>query len=241
MLFELQRLPIPRQRRVFRALDEAQSDKAFVKTLQADTRAALEAAVAAGAPLDSVMEQSPLVVDSTTDSMLSAFESYLLDIERLTVDRVARLSDVATEKRADAISLRELAFPRGAAAILDLSMSDQLKVMNDIVEALNTDKTALGCIKRLGVEWIVERIVAHLEPYARAVRSSDGRALSNDSEAFHTALSRLAVKAAAHHEGDAEIEKRLLGAYQVELAAHQQDEREGRKRAAEKKKADAPK
>ncbi len=121
MLFGLQRLTIPRQRRVFRALNEAQSDKAFVKTLQSDTRAALESAVTAGAPLDSVMEISPLVVDSTTDSMLSAFESYLLDIERLTVDRVARLSDAAAEKRADAISLRQVSFPKGATEILDLT------------------------------------------------------------------------------------------------------------------------
>lgn len=241
MLFELTRLTIPRQRRVFRSLHAAAQDKAFMKGLSADTRAAVEAAVEAGAPLDTVLEASPLVVDTTTDSVLSAFEGLLFDFERITNDRVVRLAPEAAEKRADAITLRTTIFPRGAKVILDLSMSDQLKAMHDIATALNDDETAAGCVERLGIKWVVTQVVAHIEPYARAVRASDGRALSADSDAFHAALTSLALKAAVHHEGDGEIEKRLMGAYVVELEGQQADERESRKRSAEKKKGDAPK
>jgi hypothetical protein len=238
MLFDLTRLVVPRQRRVFRALDAAQADKSFVKSLNGDTRAALEAAVKAGAPLDGAPEVSPLVIDTTTDSVLSAFEDLLRAIERIAVDRVVRPTSEVVEQKNDAMTVRELAFPKGAKVILDLNMADQLRTMNTMVEVLTTDKKAAACIKRLGLEWVVSQVVAHLEPYARAVRSADGRALSTDSDAFRAALTRLALKVTAHHEDDAEIEKRLLGPYRVELEAQQQDERDARKRNAEKKKAE---
>ena len=60
----------------------------------------------------------------------------------------------------------------------------------------------VASVKRLGLDWAVAQVVAHLEPYGRAVRASDGRDLVADSEAFHEAFTALALDASTHHRGD---------------------------------------
>ncbi len=241
MLIELNRLTIPRLRRVARALKALHDDRAFVRTLHADVRGALEAAVQKGAPLDTAAEVSPLLIDTTTDSVLSNFEDMLLAMEGVANDRVVRPSTEALAKKADAMTLRQRVFPQRAKAIIDLSMSDQHKAMRDLAEVLTTDREATACVRRLGIDWAVAHLVAHLDPYQRAVRSSDGRALSTDAEDFHAALTRLAVKVTALHEDDAELRRAVLGPYEVELAAQQQEERDARKRQAAKRSEDPTK
>lgn len=52
------------------------------------------------------------------------------------------------------------------------------------------------------------------------------------------ALTELALGAAVHQRGDAEAHKRLFGAYESELAAQRDDEREARRRAKKKRPAE---
>lgn len=234
MKFELTRITIPRQRRVARALKILSDDKTFLKSLHADTRAALLAAVAIGDRLDITHEVSPLVVDTVTDSVIGSFEGVLTMFERIASDRVVRPSSEVLEKKADATALRQLAFPKGAQFMLDLEMAEQHKAMAALVTVLTADKVAVAGVKRLGLDWAVAQVVAHLEPYGRAVRASDGRDLVADSEAFHEAFTALALDAATHHRGDDAVHKALFDAYDVALAEQQQETRARRKRNAAK-------
>lgn len=234
MKIELTRLTVPRQRRVVRALVAASEDKALTKTLHPDARALLASAVSVGERLDTSLDLSPIVIDTITDSVIGSFESVLTMFERIANDRVVRPAPEALEKKADAMTLRQLAFPQGAQAMLDLEMVDQQKAMVDLVAVLTEDKTAVACTKRLGLEWAVAQIAAHLAPYNRAVRASDGRDVSGDSEAFHTAFTKLAVSASAHHGSDDAVHRALFNTYDTELDAQQRDDRDRRKRAAAK-------
>lgn len=233
MDFGLTRLTVPRQRRVVRALKTLSEDKPFVKELHPDVRAALLAALAAGEGIDTSVEVPLVVLDTVTDSVLVSFETILEMMERLATDRVVRPSPEALERKADATALRNLAFPRGAQHITDLDMADQHKAMLDLTTTLTHDKTAVALVKRLGLEWAVAVLVAHLEPYGRAVRANDGRDVSADSAAFHTAFTDMALYAATHHRGDGELRRRLFAAYDSELEAQRDDER-ARKRARKK-------
>jgi hypothetical protein len=234
MQITLTSLVVPRLRRVARSLTAASEDKSFIKTLHPDTRAQLMASVSIGERLDTALDLSPLVIDTVTDSVIGSFESALVMFERIANDRVVRPSQDALDKKADAMTLRQLAFPQSAQRLLDLEMVDQHKAMVDLNAVLTEDKTAVACVKRLGLEWAVAQIVAHLAPYSRAVRASDGRDVTGDSEAFHAAFTKLAISASAHHAGDETVHKTLFGTYDDELEAQQRDARDRRKRAAAK-------
>lgn len=196
------------------------------------------AAVSAGQRLETGVALSPLVLDTTTDSVISAFEDILLGIERVATDRVVRPSPEVLAMKSAAMTLRQVALPNGTTSFLDLSMPLQHKAMDSLVTVLTGDKTAVASVKTLGLGWAVAQIVAHLEPYGRMVRAADGRDLQSESVAFHDAFTTMAVVVSSRHAGDAEIHRRLFGAYDTELEAQQAEEREGRKRSAAKKKAE---
>lgn len=233
MKLELTRLTIPRQRRLVSEWRALREDKTFTKSLKPEVREVFVEAVSLGERIDTAVTVSPLVIDATTDSVITAFDTVLESFERIANDRVVRPSPEVLKKKAAALTLRQLAFPGTVTAVTEQSMPLQHKSMSDLVTLLQRDKQCHACVDELGLGWVVAQLVAHLEPYGRAVRNSDGRDVQADSVAFHEAMTLVAIRAAAHEGVD--TQRRLFGAYDTELEAQQQDEREGRKRAAKRK------
>lgn len=234
-MLDLPRLTLQRQRRVFLALRDASEDKAATKALHPDVRGALTAAVAAGSGLTPDRELPPLVLDNTTDVVIGAFDDLLEAVEKGMTDRVVRpLTPEQAEMKAAATTLRQRAFPNGTGYLTG-SMGQQYKVMRELADALEKDRECVAAVRALHVKWFVDHLVAHLAPYGRAVKAADGRDLEAESDAFHGAFVDLAVKATAHHGASADVRKLLLGAYETELAAQREDEREARKRAKKKR------
>lgn len=234
-MLDLAGLTLPHQRRVAQALALVAEDKGFVKALHAETRAALTAAVTAGQSLTTLREVSPLVLDSTTDAVFAAFDDVLEGIERGLTDRVVRpLTEEQARKKAAATTLRQRVF-EGASDFLSLSMPLQYRAMTDALKVLTTQRNCVDAVKELGFGWFVEHLKAHLAPYGHAVTAADGRDLDAASDAFHGALTELALRAAVHERGDADVRKRLFASYETELAAQRDEEREARQRAKKRK------
>lgn len=237
-MLELAGLTLPRQRRVAQALTDAANDKALTKSLHADVRAALTRAAAAGDALAAAREFPPLVLDNTTDSVFAAFDDLLEAVEQGLTDRVIRpLTEEQARKKAAATTLRQRVFA-GASSFLTLSMPLQYRAMSEAVRVLTGERDCVAATKELGLGWLVEHLVAHLGPYGRAVMTADGRDFEAGSDAFHGALTELALQVAVHQRGDGEAQKRLFGAYESELAAQRDEEREARRRAKKKKPAE---
>lgn len=233
-MLELAGLTLPRQRRVAQALAEASQDKGFVKGLHAEVRAALTEAVQAADGLVAAREIPPLVLDTTTDAVFASFDDVLEGIERGLTDRVIRpLSAEQARKKAAAGTLRQRVFAE-AGTYLSLSMPLQYRAMSEAARVLTGDPECLAAVKELGLGYLVEHLLAHLGPYGRAVTASDGRDLEAGAAAFHQRLTDLALQAAVHHRGDAAVHKRLFAAYESELAAQRDEEREQRRRAKKK-------
>jgi len=239
-MFEVPRLVITRQRRVAQALEDIAGDAKGMKAFHADLRSAVQAAAAVGAKLETGREFAPLLLDNTADAVFSALETLLEAIEQGLTDRVVKpLTEVQARKRAAAVTLRQKVFPDGSN-FLSLSMPLQYKAMRGVIDKLARDKDCADAVRELGIDWLVEHAEAHLGPYGRAVKAADGRDLDAESDGFHEAFSRVVVMLEAHHAKDAEVRRALLGAYETELAAQRGDERDARRRAKEKRKADQP-
>ena len=148
---------------------------------------------------------------------------------------VSPLPPAQAAKRSAASVLVMRAFPQGSA-FLSRSMPLQHEAMTQAMDRLRNDDACVAAIKELGLGWYVDHMEAHMAPYGRAVRASDNRDVDALSTAFHSAFRALAFATLAHHDGDADVRSRLLGAYERELEAQRSDERAARKR---REKADA--
>lgn len=234
-MLELARLTLTHQRRVAQALAAVTEDKTFTKSLHAETRGALTAAVAAGAGLAAMRDIPPLVLDSTTDAVFAAFDDVLEGIERGLTDRVVRpLTEEQARKKAAATTLRQRVFAQ-AEDFLSLSMPLQYRAMTDALKVATTQKDCVAAIEELGLSWFLEHLRAHLGPYGHAVTLADGRDLDANSDAFHDALTELALRAQVHERGNADAQKRLFASYETELAGQRDEERAARARAKKKK------
>jgi hypothetical protein len=234
-VFELQRLTIARQRRLAQSLLEAEQDKSFVKSLNPDVRTALSDAVKMGEGLDPGRELPPLVLDNTTDTVFSSFENLLESVEQGMTDRiVAPLPPDRAKKKAAASFLLKRVFPDGTG-FLSSSMPLQYTAMTTVLDLLTKDPECVAAVKELGVGYFVDHMEAHLIPYGRAVKTSDGRDLEAAGTAFHDAYTRLAKKVDVHHEGDAAASEKLCKPYQRELEAQREEDRQSRARRAKKK------
>ncbi len=233
-MLELARLTLVRQRRVAQSLAEAHDDKNLTRKLHAPVRDALAAAVRAGESLVAAREFPPLVLDNTTDAVFAAVDDLLEAVETALTERVIRpLTAEQARKKAAAVTLRQRVFA-DAGRFLTLSMPLQYRAMSEAVKTLTGDRECVAAVKELGIGWLVDHLVAHLGPYGRAVMSADGRDFEGESEAFHDALRELFLDVSVHHRGDADVQKRLFGAWETELAAQREDEREARRRAKKK-------
>lgn len=235
-MLEMTRLNANRQRRVFLSLAEVRDDKAFVRSLDARVRDGLEGAVLAGQPLGARHSIPPLVVDNSSDAAFAGLFNLAAAVESAVTDRVVEPSAeaLAAKRAASTILLR--AYPNGVT-FLSLSMALQYEGMTQVVDRLRNDATCAEAVKTLRLGWMVDHMEAHLAPYGRVVNRGDTRDTEAASNAFHAAFRTLALRVLDHHEADADIRARLLGAYERELEAQREDERASRKRRA---KDDAP-
>jgi hypothetical protein len=234
-MLDLQRLIIVRQRRLSQTLAETAQDKAFVKTLDPDVRAALTATVTSGEALDSEHILPPLLVDNSTDTVFGAFDAFVASIVRGMTDRViAPLPAPQAKKKAAAAHLRLRAFPHGVD-FLSRSMPLQYDAMVTVIATLRDDPECVAAVKELDAGYFVDHMEAHLAPYGRAVRTTDDRDMEAVGAAFHAAYVALVVKSTAHHAGVAAIEKRLWNPYQNEIAAQREEERLARVRTKVRK------
>lgn len=227
-MFDLVRLVLSRQRRVARTLAEVAADEEATRGLHPEVRQALSEAVAMGARLESGQDLHPLMLDTTTDGVFGGFESVLDGTVRCLSDRVIKpLSSAQAARRAAALRLQQRL---GASNVgyLNRSMPLQYQAMRTIVTLLRTDAECVAAVALLGLGDLVAHMEAHLGPYGRAVKAVDGRDLEADADAFHAALTRLALRTLTYHEGDTAAQKRLLGAYETELAAQREDGRQAR-------------
>lgn len=229
-MFDLVRLTLVRQRRVAQTLAELVADEAATRSLHAEVREALRVTVETGAMLELGQSFNPLLLDTTTDGVFGGFERILDGTVRGLNDRVIKpLTPAQARKRAAALTLQQRI---GATykGYLNRSMPLQYKAMRAIVDLLRTDAECLAAVQALGLDDLVAHMEAHLGPYGRAVKAADGRDLEALADAFHAALTRLALRVFTHYEGDAAVQKRLLGAYETELAAQREDGRAARQR-----------
>lgn len=234
-MLTLPRLPVARQRRVAQSLQELIVDKSATKQLEPSVRSALTATVDIGRRLDTERELPPLVLDNTTDTVFSAFDGVISSVERGMDDRVVKPLPVAqAKKKAAAATIRLKAIPQGMP-FLSLSMALQYDAMRAVMDRLEKDPECTAAVEELGLGYFVAHMAAHLAPYGRAVVSADNRDIEAESDAFHDAFVKLAVQASAHH-GDADAtRRRILGAYETELAAQREEERAARQRAKKKR------
>lgn len=228
-MLELVKLGPNRQRRVFLSLDEVRGDKVFVSALNGRVRDALEEVVLRGQELAGTHSVPPIAVDNAADAAFSGFFAIVTAIEGAVNDRVVTPTPAATaaKRAAGAILLR--AFPKGTA-FLSLAMPLQHEAMKQVIDRLLRDDACVEAVKLLGLGWLVEHMGAHMGPYGRVVSRGDSRDADAASDAFHSAFRTLALRALDHHEADADIRARLLGAYERELDAQREDERASRKR-----------
>lgn len=234
-MLELARLGIARQQRVALSLREVSADKAAMKGLKPEVRDALHGVLTAADGFAAVPNLPPFVVDNATDTTIGAFDNYLEAVQTGLTEKVVRpLSEEQARKRDAATTVRERAFPRGTT-ILKLAMPLQYKAMVAMSDALLRDEACVAAIRELGCGWFVQHVVAHLKPYGDAVKASDLRDLDAVSDAFHAAMVGLMVQVSAHHAGDAGAQKLLMGAYETELDAQREEEREARKRRKKSK------
>jgi hypothetical protein len=134
--------------------------------------------------------------------------------------------------------LRQRLFPDGASAFTSETMPLQYDAMSRVMGLLRNDVECVAAVRELGLGYMVDHIEAHLVPYGRAVKTQDGRDVEALGAVFHAAFTKLALAPEAHHAGEAEVRKRLLGAYEAELESQREDERDARARRV-RKKADA--
>jgi hypothetical protein len=236
-MLELQRLTIIRQRRLAQALEAAQQDAAFVKTLAKPAAAALAAVVVAGVDIDVDHALPPLLVDNTTDSVFGSFEGFLKAIVRGMSDKViAPLPSDRAAKKAAASLLLGRAYPDGVA-FLSRAMPLQYDAMAKLVDLLRKDPACVAAVKELAAEFFVDHLEAHLAPYGRAVKTTDDRDLEAAGGVFHEAYVGLVVQIEANHAGDDDIKERLWNPYQTELDDQRDEGRKERARSKKKKAA----
>jgi len=234
-MLDLQRLIIPRQRRLALSLTQSVQDKVFVKSLAPDVRSSLTEAVKAGEGLDTNHVLPPLLVDGSADTVFAAFDGLLASIVRGMTDRViAPLPPPQAKKKAAAAHLRQRAFPNGVD-FLSRSMPLQYDAMVTVIGTLRDDAECAAAVKELDAGYFVDHMEAHLAPYGRAVRTTDDRDLEAVGAAFHTAYVDLVVKTTALHGGAAAIRARLFNPYETEVAAQREEERLARARAKTRK------
>lgn len=235
-MLDLKKITVARQRRVVLSLIEASQDKAFMRSLQDRVREQIDEAIRAGQELGGTHSLPPLAVDNATDAVFSGFVAILTAIEGGMTDKVVSpLPPEQAAKKSAASVLLMRVFPQGSAFI-SRSMPLQHEAMTKVMDRLRNDDACVAAIKELDLGWYVDHMEAHMAPYGRAVRASDNRDVDALSTAFHSAFRALAFATLAHHDGDADVRSRLLGAYERELEAQRSDERASRKR---REKADA--
>jgi hypothetical protein len=238
-MLELPRLTIIRQRRLAQALEASRQDAAFVKTLAPPVVTALAAVVAAGTEIDVDHVLPPLLVDTTTDAVFAAFESYLGAIVRGMSDKViAPLPADRAAKKAAASLLLERVYPDGVA-FLARAMPLQYDAMAKVVDLLRKDAGCIAAVKELGAEFFVDHMEAHLAPYGRAVKTTDDRDLEAAGGVFHAAYVALVVQIEANHGADEAIKKVLWNPYQTELDDQREEGRKSRAKTKKKKAAAA--
>ena len=234
-MINLPRLPLVRQRRVAQLLAELSADKSVIKPLHPEVKTSLAEVVTSGSRLDTGRELPPLVLDNTTDTVFSAFDGAISSVERGMDDRVIKpLPAVQAKKKAAASTIRLRAIPDGMP-FLSLSMPLQYDAMRSVIDLLQKDEDCVAAVKELDFEYFVDHMAAHLAPYGRAVRSADGRDMEAESDTFHAAFLKLAVRTTAHHADDPAIHKLIFGAYEKELAAQREEARDARQRAKKKR------
>ena len=228
-MLDLNKLSPNRQRRVFLSLVEVRGDKVFVSALNERVRDALEAVVLQGQELADSHSLPPLAVDNSTDATFSGFFALVSAIESAVSDRVVAPAPAATAAKRAASTLLLRAFPNGTSFLL-LAMPLQHEAMAKVMDRLRRDEPCVEAVKLLGLGWLVDHMDAHMGPYGRVVSRGDSRDAEAVSNAFHSAFRSLALRALDHHEDDADIRARLLGAYERELDAQREEERASRKR-----------
>lgn len=227
-MFDLVRLVLPRQRRVAQTLAELAADDSATQGLHVEVREALTEVVATGARLDLGLNFNPLLLDTTTDGVFGGFESVLDGTVRCLSDRVIKPLTADQARRKAAAQTLQQRIGASNAGYLNSSMQMQYRVMRSIVDMLRSDAECVAAVLELGLGDLVTHLEAHLGPYGRAVKAADGRNQEADSDAFHAAMTRLAMRVLTYHERSPELQKRLLGAYETELAAQREDGRVGR-------------
>jgi len=228
-MLDLVKLSPNRQRRVFLSLDEVRGDKVFVSALNERVRDALEDVVLRGQELAGSHSLPPLAVDNSTDAAFSGFFALVTAIESAVSDRVVAPAPAATAAKRAASTILLRAFPQGTSFLLR-AMPLQHEAMSKVMDRLLRDEPCVEAVKLLGLGWLVEHMGAHMGPYGRVVSRGDSRDAEAVSNAFHGAFRSLALRALDHHEADADIRARLLGAYERELEAQREEERASRKR-----------
>jgi hypothetical protein len=229
-MLDLKKITVARQRRVVLTLIEAYEDKAFMRSMHDKVCAALGEAIRAGQELGGTHSLPPMAVDNATDSVFSGFLNLLGAIDTGMTDKVVSpLPPEQAAKKSAASVLVMRAFPQGSAFI-SRSMPLQHEAMTQVMDRLRNDEACVAAIRELNLGWYVDHMGAHMAPYGRAVRASDNRDVDALSTAFHGAFRALAFATLAHHDGDADVRSRLLGAYERELEAQRADERASRKR-----------
>lgn len=234
-MFDVQRLTIVRQRRVAQSFADLAENAKLMKTLAPEARDAIHAAATAGAALDTGAALSPLLVDTSTDVVYGAFETWLDAIVRGMSDKVVTpLPPTMAAKKAAASTLHAMLFGKGTG-FLRIDMPLQYKAMRDVIDALRKDPVCVPAVKELGAGFWVDHMEAHLVPYGRAVKTQDGRDLEAVGSEFHDKLRQVVLRVLNFHDGDAAVRTTVLGSYERELAAQREDERQARKRRKDKK------
>jgi len=236
-MFELGKLDTHRQRRVARSLIEADGDDAFRHTLHERVQEALQDAVAAGEALGGVHSVPPIAVDNAADATFAGFFNALTALESAVSDRVVAPKPRALAAQRAAATLRLRAFPQGVR-FLTLSMPLQHEGMTRVMDRLLRDEHCVEAVQTLGLGWLVEHMEGHMAPYGRVVKRVDNRDTAALSKAFHEAFRKLALRTLDHHEGDAAVRARLLGAHERESEAQRSADRSASKRRGKGAKTD---
>lgn len=234
-LLSLPRLPVARQRNVTRELAEALAGKAR-KNAPAGLLPLADAVLAAGEGLAATGENSAFAIDVATDRVVAGIYAVARAWAKGLPDGVVALSPEQRRLRAAAQTILREAFARGTGFI-HRPMDLEYDALVALVEALERPAVA-AAVKTLALGPMVDHLRAHLAPYGFAVKNPAGEDLGAASARWHAAFRTLAGAVPAHDDATGSWSKTLLGAYQRELKAHQDDA--ARQRRAAKKPSPKP-
>lgn len=226
-MFELPRLDVDRQLNVGNAIT-AVLPAPRPTPLMPTTLARGEAVVAATQALRAFSGPSPGQVDRATDTVITAFDRARADDERALLDSVVPLGPAQREALSRIRLIRTRVFPNGTDFIRR-RMDLEWRALCDVQKALLEPEVA-AAVDAQGLRPAVVHLLAHIELYGRVIGQEAGpagKAEERLSAAWHEAFKMFAAQVTLDYDKSPEIQKELLGAYEVQL-----DEQRSAARAA---------